>query len=249
MKKCLLVILAAAVMLIIGSALADAYGSLPTYWDDATQTCMYYEPHYGIVICRQMSVRDRASTSGKTYGMIKNGQPVKILGTSADGNFYVVDLASCGFQATDTATFGYAKTSLIKIDPQFLASTKQTDIYATPWSTSLKNGEHVDRFWLVVGQQGNWYAVQAMESSAGTGFILSSDIGYYSNYQQKYVVTWDNVPLLDEVSWTQTQTVKRFSVGNVYSISGDYTLLVFNEGQPTETRGWISNQYVAPIIN
>ena len=249
MKKCLLVSLAAVVLLIftLVSASADTYAQ--TYWDDATQSYLFYEAHYGIVICRQMSVRDQPSTGGASYGMIKNGQPVKILGKSADGNFYVLDLASCGFQNSGGTAVGYAKTSLLKIDPQFIACTKLTDIYATPWSTEHKIGEHVDRFWLIIDQQSNWYAVQAMESTAGTGFILSSDVGYYSNYQQKYVVTWDNVPLLDEASWSQSQTLSRFSVGALYSVSGDYSLLVFNAGQSNEIRGWVSNQYIAPLVN
>lgn len=247
MKK-LLVFLAVSLLLVLVafSALADG----PAYWDDTTQSYQFYAPSYGIVICRQMTVRDRPATNGTSYGQLKNGQPVRILGKSADNNFYMVDLASCGFQNTGDATYGFAKSSLIKIDPQFLASTKLTNIYATPWSTNLKNGEHVDRFWLVLDQQYNWYAVQAMESSVGTGFILASDIGNYSGYSQKYVVTWDNIPLLDEYSWAQTQTLRRFSVGSFVQMSGnDYTMLVFNEGQPTEFRGWVSDQYIAPIIN
>ena len=248
MKKHLFVFLAAALLMLVFSFSALADG--PTYWDDGTQSYQFYAPSYGIVICRQMTVRDRAATNGASLGSLKNGQPIKILGKSADGNFYVVDLASCGIQNAGGLTVGYAKSSLIKIDPQFLASTRLTNIYATPWSTALKNGEHVDRFWLVLDQQSNWYAVQAMESSVGTGFILANDIGNYSNYQQKYVITWDNIPLLDESTWAQTQTLRRFSVGTAVSISGnDYTLLVFNEGQPTEFRGWVSDQYIAPIIN
>ncbi len=253
MKKRLLVFLVAAVLLSLlslSAALADiGSANVATYWDSVSQANLFYEPHYGIVTCRNMTIRDRAATSGTSYGSIKNGQPVKILGISGDGNFYMIDLASCGFQNTGAATYGFGKASLIKIDPQFLACTRLTDIYATPWSTSLKIGEHVDRYWLVLDQNYGWYAVQAMESTAGTGFILSSDIGYYSNYQQKYIITWNNVPLLDEYSWAQTRTLDRFSVGNVYSVSGDYTLLVFNEGQATEYRGWVSNQFVAPIIN
>ena len=248
MKKRLLVFLAAAVLLALFSLPAVADG--PAYWDDTSKTYQYYAPSYGIVICRQMSVRDRPATNGTTYGQLKNGQPVKIIGKSQDGEFYMVDLASCGFQNTGAATYGFAKSSLIKIDPQFLASTKLTNIYATPWSTQLKIGEHVDRFWLVLDQQYNWYAVQAMESSVGAGFILSSDIGNFSNYQQKYLVTWDNIPLLDEYSMVQTQTLRRFSVGTFVQMGGnDCTLLVFNQGQPNEFRGWVSDQYIAPIIN
>ena len=148
MKKCLLVLLAVTVLALLSLSVASADPA--AYWDDATQSYLYYAPHYGIVICRQMNVRDRAATNGQTYGSIKNGQPVKILGISQNGSFYVLDLASCGFQNTGAATVGYAKSSLIKIDPEFLATTKLTNLYATPWSTSLKNGEQTGRFFLIV---------------------------------------------------------------------------------------------------
>ena len=246
MKKLLLVFLAAVLLTLVAfSAVADG----PSYWDEATKSYLYSMPTYGIVICRQMNVRDKASTSGTSFGQIKNGQPVKILGKSSDGNFYMLDLASCGFKNTGSATYGFAKSSLIKIDPQFIASTKSTNLYATPWSANLKNGEQSDRFFLIIDQQYNWYAVQATENAPGTAFIQMGDVGYYSNYQQKKVIVWDNVPLLDESSWVQTQTLKRWSVGNVYSDTGEYSLLVFNEGQPNEVRGWVSNQYAASIIN
>ena len=250
MKKRLFIILVAIVLLLLFvPAMADTYA--PSYWDDASQSYLYYEPHYGIVICRQMSVRDRPATNGSSYGNITTGQPVKILGRSADGNFYAVDLVSCGFQNTGTATIGYAKSSLIKIDPECLIAKNLTNVYATPWSTSLKNGERPAGYvWLIIEQQYNWYAVQAMssEKSIGTGFVLTSDVGNYSGYQQKYIVTWD-AALLDEYSWTQAQTVKRWTVGTIYSDTGDYVLLVFNEGEPSEIRGWVSKQFVAPIIN
>lgn len=246
MKTRLLIVLSVVVLLLLCVSVAAA--DAPSYWDAASQSNLYYEARYGIVICRQMNVRDRASTNGKSYGQIKTGQPVKILGISSDGNFYMLDLASCGFKSTGSATYGFAKSSLIKADPQFIASTKLTNLYATPWSTALKNGEQSGRFFLIIDQNYNWYAVQATESGVGTSFIMNSDIGNYSNYQTKYVVTWET-QLLDENTWNQIQTLKRFSVGTLYSMNGDYTLLVFDEGQPTEIRGWVSNQYIAPIIN
>ena len=109
MKKRLLVFLVAAVLLSLlslSAALADiGSANVATYWDSVSQANLFYEPHYGIVTCRNMTIRDRAATSGTSYGSIKNGQPVKILGISGDGNFYMIDLASCGFQNTGAATY------------------------------------------------------------------------------------------------------------------------------------------------
>ena len=246
MKKLLSVLAAAMLLLLLFLSAAAADG--PAYWDEASHSYLYYAPRYGIVICRQMKVRDQPATKGREYGTIKNDQPVKILGTSQDGNFYMVELASCGFPGIDPNAYGYAKASLIRIDPQFIATTKLTNLYATPWSTELKNGEQTGRFFLVIDQNNGWYAVQANESAVGTAFILSRDVGDYSGYQTKYVVTWDT-DLLDESSYAPIQSLKRFSVGSFYTVNGDFTLLVFNEGQNNEIRGWVSSQYVAPLIN
>ena len=251
MKTRLLIALTAVVLLLLLSVSAVADGYAPSYWDPTTQSYLYSDTQYGIVICRQMAVRDRPATNGTSYGNIKTGQPVKILGISADGNFYAVDLASCGFQNTGDATIGYAKSSLIKMNPQCLIATKLTNVYATPWNTQLKNGERPQGYiWFILDQQYSWYAVGAMsqENSIGTGFVLSGDVGYSGSYQQRYVVIWETA-LLDEYTWAQTSTAKRWSIGNVCSDSGDYLLLVFDEAQPTEIRGWVSKQFVAPIIN
>ena len=94
MKKRLLAMATIVVMLILllPAAVADGY----TTWDPASQAYMYNDVHYGIVICTKMNVRNKPSTSGTTYGSIRNGQPVKVLGITQDGNFYLVDLDSCG---------------------------------------------------------------------------------------------------------------------------------------------------------
>ena len=246
MKKLLSILLSAVLFMLITVSVASADGQ--SYWDGSHQAYMYNVPRYGIVICRQMKVRDQPATKGREYGTIKNGQPVKIVGTSQNGDFYLVNLASCGFSGIDPDACGFAKASLIRIDPQFIATTKLTNLYATPWSTELKNGEQTGRFFLVIDQYNDWYAVQTNESTVGTSFIRSRDVGNYSNYSTKYVVTWET-SLLDEYSYSPIQKLKRFSVGTAYSINNDFSMLIFNEGQANEVRGWVSTQYIAPIIN
>lgn len=246
MKKVLSVLAAAILLLLLSAGMASADGQ--SYWDGAYNAYVYNVPRYGIVICRQMKVRDQPATKGHEYGSIKNGQPVKIMGTSQNGDFYLVNLASCGFPGVDPNACGFAKASLIKIDPQFIATTKLTNLYATPWTTELKNGEQTGRFFLVIDQNGGWYAVQANESAVGTAFILARDVGNYSQYSTKYVVTWDT-SLLDEYSYSPIQSLKRFSVGTAYSINSDFSMLIFNEGKANEVRGWVPTQYIAPIIN
>ena len=247
MKKRILSFLAAAVLLLLlPLSLAGADGA--SYWDAAANAYLYDEPHYGIVICRQMNVRDRASTSGKAYGSIKNGQPVTILGVTEKGDFYVLDLASCGFAGYSTGDYGYAKSSLIKMDPEFIATTKLTNLYATPWSTEKKNGEQTNRFFLIIDQHNEWFAVQAMEGSPGSAFIRSRDIGQYTpQYQSMYVVTWDTALYDDNMN--HIQNVKRFTTGSMLDASGDYSLVVFNEGTASELQAWILSQYLAPIFN
>ena len=246
MTKRILSLLTAVLLLLLPLSVAGADG--PSYWDPQSQSYLYSGACYGIVICTKMNVRDRASTSGKTLGSISNGQPVKVVGTSQDGNFYLVNLASCGIATTDPDAYGYAKSSLIKLDPEFIGTRKLVNLYATPWSTELKNGEQTNRFFLVLDRNNGWYAVQAQERGVGTAFIRSNDIGQYSGYSSMYVVTWD-AQLLDEASWSPVRTVKRFSVGSLFNVSGDYSLLVFEEGTANEYRGWINTQYIAPIVN
>ena len=243
MTKRFLSLLTAVLILFLPLVVAEAEGSV--YWDSVTQSYCYDEPHYGIVICRQMNVRNRAATSGTSYGQIKNGQPVKIFGVTQDNNFYVLDLQSCGFANAAPGSFGYAKSSLIKIDPQFIHATKLLDLYATPWGDGKKNGEQTNRFFLIVSQYGSWYAVQTQESAPGTSFINAGSIPLY--YQSKYVVTWD-APLYDDYG-NQIQTAKRFTFGYMENQSIDRTKLVFNRGEANEFRAWIPTLFIAPVID
>ena len=244
MKNRILSLLAAAVLLLL-LPLSVAGADGVAYWDPQSRSFLYTEPHYGIVICTKMNVRNRAATSGSAYGSIRNGQPVKILGTSENDDFYVLDLASCGF-SNASATYGYAKKSLISIDPEYFATTKTTNLYATPWGDGLKNGEQNNRYFLIISEHSGWYAVQATENSPGTAFVKMSDVS--RTYQGRYVVTWDT-QLLDESSWAQIQNVKRFTVGRLVQNQGDYSLMIFNEGAANEFRAWILTQYIAPLLN
>ena len=254
MKKRILSILTAVLLLITLLPLAAAGADGVNYWDDEMNAYLYPEWHYGIVLCRQMNVRNKASTNGSAYGQIRNGQPVKILGITQNNDFYVLDLESCGFKA-DPGAYGYAKASLIKMDPEFIATTKLTNLYATPWSTEQKNGEQTGRFFLLIDEYKNWYAVQAMESTPGTAFIRTRDVGTYNNYGTSFVVTWET-KVYAEQSWDDLGKVGRFtpcrlitSYSGANSISSEYSLVLFNEGKKDEYTAWILNQYIAPIHN
>ncbi len=175
----LLLVLVLLSGLMMSFASADNYtGTAGTMvWDAAAQAYLYGEDHYGIVICTRLTVRDRASTGGASLAKLKNGQPVKILGVTADSSFYLLDPESCGISDTTRYPYGYVKTELVKIDPYFIATTRLTNLYATPWSTALKNGEQNNRFFLVIDQYNDWYAVQNAESTPGTAFIRTRDVG------------------------------------------------------------------------
>ena len=256
MKKRILSILTAALLLLALLPLSAAGADGGTYWDDATNAYLYSEWHYGIVTCRQMHVRDRASTNGSSYGQIKNGQTVKVLGITQDNNFYVLDLDSCGFTGTAPGAYGYAKSSLIKIDPEFIATTRTTNLYATPWTTELKNGEWNNRFFLVLAEHNDWYAVQLMETAPGTGFIRAREMGDYSSSTgYNFIVSWDT-NVYAEGDWKDLGTVKRFtpcrllsSYSGADSISSEYSLVLFNAGEKKEYSAWILNQNIAPILN
>ncbi len=243
MKKRIFSLLAALIILLLPLAVAGADSSY--YWDSNSQSYFYDEPHYGIVMCRQMNVRNKAATSGTSYGQIKNGQPVRILGVTQDYKFFVLDLESCGFKNAAPGSYGYAKSSLIKEDPQFIYASKLLDLYATPWGDGKKNGEQTGRYFLIVSQYGSWYAVQTQETSPGTSFINASSISLY--YQSKYVVTWD-APLYDDYGY-QIQTVKRFTPGYMINQTTDRTKLIFNRGEANEFTAWIPTLYIAPVIN
>ena len=247
MSKRVLSMLAALLFLLLPLSVAGADGEA-TVWDQTYQAMRYEEPHYGIVLCRQMKVRNKPSTSGKDYGQIKNGQPVKILGITSDSKFYVLDLASCGFAGAVPGTYGYAKSSLIKMDPTFFYVSKTTDLFATPWGDGIKNGEQVGRYLMVISKHGNWYAVQTMESYPGTSFVKTGVVR--QSYQSKYIITWNAQLYENEYTATPFRTVKRFSLtGRLMNIIGDRALLVFNEGKTDQFSAWISSQYIAPVLN
>lgn len=232
------------------------------YWDQETQAYTFTTPAYGIVICTKMNVRNMASTKGKSYGQIKNGQPVKVIGVTQNADFYVLDLESCGFKNVEPGSFGYAKTGLIKLNPQFIYVSKMTNLYSTPWNNEynkawyqrqkLKNGEQINRYFIVIDTYEDWYAVQTSESSPGTAFIKIKDVTrnnqYYGYYTSRYVTTWE-APLLDENTWAQKNVVKRFTEGEYIGDYGDYVLMSFNTGLANEYRGFINKQYIAPVIN
>ena len=248
MKTRLLSLLLAAMLLLLLFPLSVAGADGVSFWDAESRSFIYTEPKYGIVICRQMKVRNNPSTGGAEYGQITNGQPVKILGVSENNDFFVLDLQSCGFAGQAAGAYGFAKASLIKEDPEFLVTTRTTNLYATPWTVEKKNGEQ-NRTFLILAENNGWYAVQTNDGSPGTSFIRMQDVGQYSPaYGSMYVIT-ANAELYDENTWAQFQTVKRLTIGSRLDVSGDYSLLVFNEGQGNEMRGWILTQYIAPLRN
>lgn len=241
----LLAALLLALLLPLSAASADGEA---TYWDSATQAYLYEDPHYGIVICRQMNVRNRPSTNGSTYGQIKNGRPVQILGITQDGNFYLLDLVSCGFTNVPAGSYGYAKSALIKMDPEYWYASSYTYLYATPWGDGKMNGEQTGRYFLVLSSANGWYAVQTNDGAPGTSFIKGSQVSPV--YQSKYIVTWDGAPLYDDsASETQFQTAKRYTVGYLVNFSGTRARLTFNRGEAGEFSAWIDALYIAPVLN
>ncbi len=234
--------------LLVPPAFAD-YAT--TYWDPAMGLYLYNGNHVGIVLGTKLTVREKPATNAPSLGSVKNGKPVKILGITKlnDPNnaFYLVDLPSTGIKNADPHSVGYIKVSLMKMDPYYIAVKKLTNLYATPWSTELKNGEQNDRFFLVIDEGPNWYAVQTTSDSAGTSFIRAGDVANYSKGVLQYVVTWET-PLYDEYTWAQTRTVKRFTVGRLISSGGDYVLLAFSD-KNGEYRGWIPYENASPLVN
>lgn len=245
MKNRILSLLLAAILLCLFLPLSAAGADGASYWDAASRSYLYYEPHYGIVICRQMSVRNQPSTRGSTYCQIKNGQPVKILGASENGDFYVLDLASCGVKNAAPGAFGFAKSALIKMDPEYYYAASNTYLYATPWGDGKMNGEQTGRYFLIISAGNGWYAIQTNDSAPGTSFIKASQVA--AVYQSKYVVTWD-APVYDDAG-NQIQIVKRFTTGFLTNMNGESAQLVFNRGQANEFSAWIALQYIAPLLN
>ncbi len=220
----------------------------------------------GTVICRQLNVRSEPKTSAKSYGKLKNGQTVIIVGEYDD--WTVVDLSSCGFNMQGT---GYVKKGLIKPDPHWIVLTQYTNLYATPWQmTNPKNGEQSGRVMLVIEENYPFYAVQCCEETPGTSFIYMGDVGQYSQYGQNlYVVAEKNVPIYDAPWGRQISTLDRFTIVNVeaggygysgiqeypfenyeqyYESDGFYYVTV-NYGQNDAFSGYVPIQYIQKIIN
>ena len=251
----ILSLLLAAVLLLglglsAGCASADGEGSNwsgSAIWDQDLQCYLFDNAHYGVVICRQMTVREKPSTSGKEYAKIGNSQPMKVVGFTQNEDWYVIDLGSIGID--NGIQYGYGKASLIKLDPQWIYSDKTLPLYATPWSRDKRNGEQGNRYFLVIDQYNGWYAVQTQESSPGTSFVRSSDVPQYSlYYQSQYVINWE-CPCFDEQSWAVLQTIKRNTVGTVIGEIDDFYMVVFNAGTEKEFRGWINKEFCGLIIN
>ncbi len=55
--------------------------------------------------------------------------------------------------------------------------------------------------------------------------------------------------MYDDNTMAKYQSVKRFTVGSLIGVSGDYSRMLFNEGTANEFYAWVYNQYLAPVIN
>ena len=103
-----------------------------------------------------------------------------------------------------------------------------------------------NRAFLVISAVPGWYAVQATDSTPGSAFIRAKDIALDNS--GRYVVTWDT-DLYDDNTMAKSGVVKRFTVGSLIGISGEFSRMVFNEGKDNEFRAWVKSQFVAPVIN
>lgn len=255
-RKFLLILTAVILCLLLPLTAASADGASYPYVSTPGQS--YDGSFYGVVICSQMSVRNQPSTSGNSYGTIKNGQPVRILGSVTNRNteFYMIDLASCGLKGTPTETYGYAKANLIKAYPEYIHVTSLTNLYATPWGDGMKNGEQTNRFFLVISENNNWYAVQSTVSSAGSAFIRTSDAPRrnrpsssltpsYNTSTTSYIVT-GKATVYDEFSMAMLQKVDSDTPCELISVNGEYSLVLFNKGLRNEFRAWIRSEYISP---
>ena len=258
--KCLIalvMVLCMAFAILPTVAFADGYQNNP-------YTYNYSRP--GTVLCRQCNVRSEPKTNAKSYGKLKNGQTVTIVGEY--GDWTIVDLSSCGFNTQGT---GYVKKGLIVPDPCWIVLTQYTNFYATPWNINgYKNGEQSGRVVLLIEEYYPFYAIQCCESTPGTSFIYMSDVGQYSQYGQNlYVVADEKVPVCDAPWGRQISSLDRFTIVNVlsggYANSGiqdypfdnydqcyendGYYYVAVNYGQQDEYYGYIKTQYLQKIIN
>lgn len=260
-----LILILGVLAILPAAATADA----EAVWNEEMQAYIFNQPHYGIVICTQLNVRQEAKTNSKSLGKIKNGQPVKVIGITEKSDFYLLDLASCGIASQEGLSYGFVKSGLIKIDPEYIFVQKMLYLYASPWDSSptietrqtpkLRNGEQDNRYYLVIDQSERWYAIQATEERAGSAFVRIKDVpinaeqsadpklsGQYVT-PTKYVVTWE-APLLDE-TMSQIDTVKKYTPGEIAGEKDEFLLLILNKGQADERRGYINKLYLAPVIN
>lgn len=209
---------------------------------------VYQYSRPGTVHCSRLTVRSSPSTSGSEYGKLKNGQTCTILGE--ENGWWIVDLASCGF-SNHSSGYGYAKKSLISLDPCWIVVDPYTYLYTDPWYSGKSNGEQLERVYLVLSENPEFYCVQCTESAAGSSFIRKSDVPRYSNdWQSLYVIAADNVPLFDNPGGVQINTLARFTIVSVSSWDGSsYYYVRVNPDTPDEYCGWVELQYVQRVIN
>ncbi len=222
------------------------------FYFDCDATTPASDNHYyqysqtGTVVCSQLTVRSEPSASSSEIGKMKNGQTCTIVGRQDD--WLIVDVSSCRFQDVYWG-YGYVKDNLIKLDPYWIATTQYTELFATPWENSLKNGEQYDRVFLVIGEQYPFYAVQCKEYSAGTSFIRMQDVGRYSqDGQNLHVCAEDDVLLYEGPYGDPIRTVDKFTIVNVDMVDGDYCHVVSMDSQDYFD-GWMQNHFIQRIAN
>ena len=209
---------------------------------------LYAEPHQGVVICTQLTVRGRASTNASALGRLKNGQLCSIVGHYND--WYIIDLAASGL-TSNTNTYGFVREGLVRQDPYWIVTTQYTYLYASPWRIdNLRNGEQANgRVLLVVEENYPWYCVQCKETSAGSAFVRFSDIGQFSQAGQNlYVVAEDKVPFYTD-DWKNAGELSRLTIADVIDVSGEYSRVLLYAGTDKETTGWVRSFSLHRIVN
>ena len=244
-RKFAIGLLIAIVIVVIIAIVASTSANAET---NPYQPYYYQYSHTGTVICTQLTVRTEPSTSAREYGVLKNGQSCTILGKY--GDWYIIDLSSCNYKNYPSG-YGFAKESLIEQDPFWIVLTKYTDMYANPWRISnKKNGEQSGRVMLVIEENYPFYNVQCRESTAGSSFIYTWDVGQFSSPGQNlHVIVEDNVPILDPDNGIVFKKLSKYTIVNVKSVSGEYSLVALDYDTITEYLGWVKTQYVQRIAN
>ena len=214
---------------------------LPISLADDYRTYEYERP--GTVICTQLTVRSSPSTNASEYGKLKNGQTCTILGHVDD--WYALDLASCSFKKYSNGV-GYVKDSLVVEDPHWIATTKYTYLYTDPWYTNKTNGEQKGRVFLVISENQWYYCVQTRETTAGSSFILKSDVEQYSSYNEyNFVVINDSIPVYDDSLSQQIATLKKFDIVQFIISNGEFYQVKMKD----ESIGWVQSSQLQRIIN